>query len=190
MKYDLNKKQTKFAVRVLSDLSTELIRTLTKKPFEHITVNEICEATSYPRATFYNYFSDLDDLLEYCFSIMIKNMDLGETEALIGKERNKLFFNRVYDYLNEHRENTMKMLEHNSLNGEFIGKLYIFAKKHIYKFFFEGRNLYNSQIQSDIIAEHFTNTYQLIIKRCFYGDDILSKEQAIQALDYLLGNLG
>ncbi|ETJ34337.1 hypothetical protein Q604_UNBC11238G0001, partial [human gut metagenome] len=31
------------------------------------TINELCEKANYPRATFYNYFDDINDLLNYCW---------------------------------------------------------------------------------------------------------------------------
>ena len=54
MKYDLNKKMTRFAQRALEDFSRVLFEALMKKSIERITVGELCEKANYPRATFYN----------------------------------------------------------------------------------------------------------------------------------------
>ena len=59
MKYDLTKKTNRFAERTLKDFSETLFSLVEKKKFEDITVNELCNACNYPRATFYNYFQDI-----------------------------------------------------------------------------------------------------------------------------------
>ena len=49
MKYDLNKKMTRFAQRALEDFSRVLFEALMKKSIERITVGELCEKANYPR---------------------------------------------------------------------------------------------------------------------------------------------
>ena len=65
MKHDLTGRQSitvKRTVKLLTDTLTELLE---KEPFEKITVMDICEKSMIPRATFYNYFEDKYDLLNY-----------------------------------------------------------------------------------------------------------------------------
>ena len=56
MKYDLTKPLTRGAKRTLDAFRREMFSLLSEKPFEEITVGELCENAQYPRATFYNYF--------------------------------------------------------------------------------------------------------------------------------------
>ena len=67
MKYDIRQKPSKFAERVLADFSSTLFSLLQGKTLKSITVNELCEQARYPRATFYNYFDDIYDLLSYAW---------------------------------------------------------------------------------------------------------------------------
>ena len=67
MKYDLSKKQTQGARRTLRAFSNALVALLEQKPFESIQVNELCQACMIPKSTFYNYFDDKYDLLNYLF---------------------------------------------------------------------------------------------------------------------------
>ena len=67
IKLDLNRKLSRGANRTLKIFSDTLFKLLTEKAFENITVNEICEKASIPRATFYNYFDDKYDLMSYCW---------------------------------------------------------------------------------------------------------------------------
>lgn len=189
MKYDLNKKPTKFAVRVLKDLSDELFNVLTRKSFESVTVNEICEATNYPRATFYNYFNDINDLLDYCFYLMQKDMNVFPESELIGSEKVEVLVTRVYDYLDSKRERIELFLEHNTMDGLFVAKLHRYASKVICTIVAHDNDAKRTSIQTEIIAEHVANTCQLIFKRCFNKGAKLTKEQAIDAIRYLIGNL-
>ena len=65
MKYDVSKKPTRGAQRTLDAFSRSLLALLAEQPFEQVTVNELCQRAGYPRATFYNYFDDKYDLLDY-----------------------------------------------------------------------------------------------------------------------------
>ena len=77
MKYDLTKKLTIGASRTLYSLQQAMLFMLSKKSFEEIAVGELCEKAMLPRATFYNYFDDKYDLLEYCFMTVRDRLDNG-----------------------------------------------------------------------------------------------------------------
>lgn len=56
--------------------SSRLFKLLTEKPFEKITLKELCDTAMIPRSTFYRYFEDKYDLLGYCLQNFFENMDL------------------------------------------------------------------------------------------------------------------
>ena len=58
MKLDARKRKTMAARRTLKILTLALTQLLQVKPFEKISVIDICEKALVPRATFYNYFDD------------------------------------------------------------------------------------------------------------------------------------
>ena len=78
MKYDLSKPITRGAKRTLDALSGAMFLLLSEKSFEEITVGELCEQAQYPRATFYNYFDDKYDLLNYCWLSLAEKIGLSE----------------------------------------------------------------------------------------------------------------
>ena len=82
MKYDLNKKQSLGAKRTLDTFSKTLFLLLTKKAFEKINVNEICSTASIPRATFYNYFEDKYDLMNYCWYTLTLEIHLEDYKEI------------------------------------------------------------------------------------------------------------
>ena len=67
MKIDPNQKLTIGARRTLLQLQKELERMLAEKDFSDIQVTELCERTMIPKSTFYHYFEDKFDLLNYLF---------------------------------------------------------------------------------------------------------------------------
>lgn len=67
MKFDAAKKMTLGVKRTLKEIESAFLKLLEKKSFDTIQVQEICELSMIPRATFYNYFDDKFDLLGWCF---------------------------------------------------------------------------------------------------------------------------
>ena len=61
----MNNKEDARIVKTKSSLLTAFKELLTKKSFEDITVNEICERANVRRATFYKHFSDKYEFLKY-----------------------------------------------------------------------------------------------------------------------------
>ena len=93
----LNK--TRFAKRALEDFSRTMIELLSKKPFENIMVSEICEISNYPRATFYNYFEDKYDLLNYCWDCFGEKIDFqNDYDYMDTDEKMYDLFNSLYDF--------------------------------------------------------------------------------------------
>ncbi|MDO4563279.1 MAG: TetR/AcrR family transcriptional regulator C-terminal domain-containing protein [Clostridia bacterium] len=59
-------------------LTESLLKLMKKKPFEKITVKDICEDALVHRTTFYTHFQDKYDLLHYCMSEFTKSFDTND----------------------------------------------------------------------------------------------------------------
>lgn len=67
MKLNDKRRKSLTAKRTIKIFIESLCSLMMEKPFEKVTVSDICEVAMIPRATFYNYFEDKYDLLEtYC----------------------------------------------------------------------------------------------------------------------------
>lgn len=55
---------------------------LAVKPYESISVLEICNHTKVHRATFYKHFVDKQDFMNFCFSRKMEELDLGGEETI------------------------------------------------------------------------------------------------------------
>ena len=68
------------------ELGEALIRLLQKKPFDKVSVKDICEEAGVNRTTFYNYFDDKDQLLEMTM-IASTEVFIAEFEKFIAEKR-------------------------------------------------------------------------------------------------------
>ena len=48
--------------------SEKMLMLLADMSLEEISVQKMCDICNYPRSTFYNYFDDIYDLMDYCWT--------------------------------------------------------------------------------------------------------------------------
>ena len=183
MKYAWEHKSNKGAERTLLNFGTTLLDLLKEKSFEKITIKEICNKANYPRATFYNYFEDKYDLLEFYFHFLLKNVEFQEYRKndITAYE----VFNKVYDYLNQYKDDIKSILIVNKQDGELVH----YSRSYIRKLILEemkDSHFKNQQIPYEIISEHYANTLELIIKWSFIVDNPITKDEAKKYLKYFL----
>lgn len=164
MKYDITKEPTRGAKRTLNDFKNMMFMLLSEKAFEEITVGELCRRANYPRATFYNYFDDKFDLLNYCWLSLTEEIHLEDYHLLPHDETLYIFFDRIYDF---------------SKNNESI----------IRSIFRTCPDAEKSIVPKEILADHYSNTLMLIWQWCTLKNQEYTKKQALQYLEYLVGKL-
>ena len=99
-KTDLRIIKTRLALR---NALTELLE---KKPFEEISVNELCETAMIRRATFYKYFSDKYDYFNFYISEIAKLSKSAISNEVLISNPLEYTEKRLYDYLNFMRSHT------------------------------------------------------------------------------------
>ena len=115
-------------------LKAALFRELEAAPFERITLTDICSRSMIPRSTFYRYFEDKYDLLQYCLLSLVNELGLTkEVLSLKDAESMKQFLQILIRHLNENMDCYRKIYEANK-DGELMGilrngLLLIFTKK-------------------------------------------------------------
>ena len=108
----MNKSESKY-FNTATKMDLALISLLKKKPFEYITVSEICEVAGVNRSTFYLHYETISDLLNETVKYLINDFrSCFPTDAidLVGCDPNELIF--VCDkyltpyliYIKNHRE--------------------------------------------------------------------------------------
>lgn len=90
-------------------LSEALKKLMKQKPFDKISVTDICEEAMVHRTTFYTHFSDKFDLLQFCMNELESPFD----EMLLDEESDE-GYKRYYMNVAE------KILGHVEENGDFF----------------------------------------------------------------------
>ena len=189
MKIDENKKKNKFTQRTLEAFVTTLLNLLQEKNFDAITIGELCDRCNYPRSTFYNYFEDIYDLMEYCWEHIGMEMKLNLYKDIPYDERTITLFQRSYEYMDSQRTVIDKILIHNDVDGKMVQLLARFIRKRIYEMIIECPCTENYQVPSEMMVQHYSNTIQLILEWCFLRKEKMELRQAENSLEYLLGIL-
>ncbi|MFC0904941.1 TetR/AcrR family transcriptional regulator [Clostridium sp. MT-14] len=189
MKYDLTKKITKGARRTLDAFFNSMLELLSNKSFEEITVNELCQQSNYPRATFYNYFDDKYDLLNYCLYVLAKQIHLEEYKNLDPEESLYIFFDRMYDLITARQDMIQHILKFNSGENLLLSHFQIYMNIQMREIFCQCQCKDRYKIPYEIVAEHYCNTILLILEWSFLKKNSCSKIQAHEYLKYLLRSL-
>ena len=74
------KKRPDITERTKANLITAFCKVLENKKFDKITVKEITDQAGYYRSTFYQYFTDISDLMDYVENIFIE--DIKKTDII------------------------------------------------------------------------------------------------------------
>lgn len=190
MKYDLSKKPTKGAQRNLAAFSSTLLELIAEKDFDGINVNEICERSNYPRATFYNYFDDKFDLLNYVWYMLAKEIKLDEFQNIHPDNLIPIYFDRTYDLFIKEEDFLDRIKKYNGYNGTLIQSLILYLKNVIREILLDciikNPMAIEEKIPPELLADHFTNTIMLILDWIFLKKQKTTKEEAHQYLNYLL----
>lgn len=186
MKYDMTKKPTKGAERTLDALSRIMFDLLSRESFEKISVNELCQYSNYPRATFYNYFDDKYDLLNYCWITIGKQVHLEEYAQFDPEETLYIYFDRAYEFMASYIEMFQRILEFNPMDSFLVNHFRGFINNQMREIFqhcpCEGR----FKIPYEIVADHYSNTLLLVLEWSFLRGSICTKAKAHEYLQYLL----
>ncbi len=185
MKYDLNKIQTKGAKRTLEAFRKEMFDTLCEKSFEEITVGKLCKQAQYPRATFYNYFEDKYDLLNYCWLFLCEQIQLGEYQHAKENEMLYLYFDRIYDFTKEQINYIQKIRFHNPVNAYLFASLRNFLNDQMRLIFKDCPDANQKTIPNELLADHYSNTLFLVWQYTLRNPDC-TKGQAHEYLKLLI----
>ncbi len=165
MKVELSARTGRFARRALSDFSEKMILLLTDMPLEEISVRKICDICNYPRSTFYNYFDDIYDLMDYCWIVIVKDMKLDQYMNIPAEDRTKEIFLMLYDYLDGYRPQIHKILSKNSLNGRCMSSLRLFMREQIKDIISRCPYTKDFPLREDVMADYYTVTIEMLLEK-------------------------
>ena len=187
MKADDKRISTRTGRRIVTGLTDAMFALASEQAFERIRVNTICERADYPRATFYNYFSDKYDLLNHCWI----RMEQGFAPADYMQAGNGFhaLFDHIADLFEQHIDLMHAVLRHDGIEGELMHSLVTYLTARMRQTFRDNGcyHLHGSvDMPQDMMADFCSNTMLLIIRWTFLGASPISHEQAHQLIDDLI----
>ena len=189
MKINLSDKTSRFAKRTLADFSEKMMVMLEDMSLEEISVQKICGVCNYPRSTFYNYFDDIYDLMDYCWIAIMKDMDIEKYLNVQGEQNTEQIFSLLYEYLDRYRPQIYRILLKNSLEGRCMASLRAFMKKQIRQIISMCPGTRDFPVREDVMVDYYAVTLEMLLEKCFLAKEQLSKEEALQAVGFLLGSV-
>ena len=178
---------TRGAKRTLETLSGQMLAFLAERPFEEITVGQLCEAAQYPRATFYNYFDDKYDLLNYCWLSLAEKIGLSEYHHAAENEMLYVYFDRIFDFTRENAEAIRQVLSNNGELGYMLSSLRNFLGAQMRRIFRDCPEAEKKEIPNELLADHYSSTLFLVWQWITLREGGCSKERAHGYLRLLIG---
>ena len=170
MKINLSDKTSRFAKRTLAEFSERMIIMLTDMPLEEISVQKICDICNYPRSTFYNYFDDIYDLMDYCWIAIMKDMDIEKYLNIQGEQNTEQIFSLLYEYLDQYRLQIHRILLKNGLEGRRMASLRAFMKKQIGQIISMCPGTKDFPVREDVMVDYYAVTIEMLLEMLFYKE--------------------
>jgi len=169
-------------------LQESLLRLMSEKDMQHISVSELCDAAEINRSTFYNHYGCPADVLAE-----IERGVVADLEQIWQKEsarKNWPLNKRVEDlctYLQEHKS-MMKLLFRDSDPNSGFAALLLNAA-HVHAIYEKELSYAKSQESKQLIITFLTNgTYQMV--RQWLLEDIPKTPREMGELAYLVATQG
>lgn len=187
MKYDLTKKLTIGASRTLISLQKAMLTLLSEKSFEEIAVQELCEKSMLPRATFYNYFDDKYDLLDYYLLTIHKQIEIGCQDVEGCQERLKVLMENCIDFFDQNIEIIQNILKNNHPDQYFINQIRFYLITNMVNAFNSCPNPYPYKVPKEMEARLYSEAVLIILEWKYLDKKECSKEQAKEYLQLMVG---
>ena len=190
MKKNLNAKLSRGTMRTLDAFSGAMIDLLRTKPLTSISINELCEHSSYPRATFYNYFDDRDDLLVYCWTALSGESRIGDLEEVDPDRRVDLALDMMADMLEAKAALLKEILKHNPANGPLFASMRSFITERSRDLMRTCVDRDRHSLPAELVADHYANTLMLVLDWSYLRGHTLTRGELRSYAHALLENGG
>ncbi|MGL5899464.1 MAG: TetR/AcrR family transcriptional regulator [Lactobacillaceae bacterium] len=188
MKYTSAKGHSVGVKRTLMAFEDAMFNLLGKQTFEKVTVSEICAQAMYPRATFYNYFDDKYDLLEYCWNSISQNIHLDQINSKHMKLSLFEVFDQVYDLFSSYQDLLLKIIKHNPLNSRLVQNFINHFSKILEKVLNNTIDKQKNIVPIELLAQQYSNSAVIILKWIFLEGHQTTLNQAHIYLTVLVGD--
>lgn len=186
MKYDTTKKATIGAKRTLTAIQNALIKLLEKKSFDTIQVQEICEESMIPRATFYNYFDDKFDLLYWCFSCLEKSV-YPEIDTVMDHSINiDEIITNLFDLADQYRPVLDRILKTNPTDGGLYKEFSSYFLSGSMRIMKSCTLTPELKVPADMIAKMYAYAFLTVFEWAYIDKHKASREELLKYLHVLI----
>ena len=189
MKYDLTKKLTIGASRTLLSLQQAMLSELCEKAFEEIAVGELCEKAMLPRATFYNYFDDKYDLLDYCFTTVRDRLDSDGQDAGSCMKRMKTLMENCFDFLDQNSETVGAILKNNPPNLYLINQIRFYLLSNMSAAFKRNPDSHRFKVPQEMAANLYSQAILILLEWKYLDKKECTKAQAKEYLEQMVSGI-
>ncbi|GAF36903.1 predicted transcriptional regulator [Lentilactobacillus farraginis DSM 18382 = JCM 14108] len=97
-----------------------------------------------------------------------------------------VYFDRLYEIFEKNQELLNNILKNNAFSGTLVTSFINYLKNIMQKIFYESLNYSKSEIPTQLMADHCSETVLLILEWIFLKQKPTTKEQAHKYLETLL----
>ena len=119
----------------------------------------------------------------------MKDMDIEKHLNVQGEQSTEQIFSLLYGYLDQYRLQISRILLKNSLDGRCMASLRTFMKKQIRQVISKCPGTKDFPLPEAVIVDYYAATIEMLLEKCFFSKEQLSKEEALQAVRLLLGSV-
>lgn len=168
----MNDTSTSLSVERTNTLLRNALMTLMmKKPFDKITLTDICRLAMISRSTFYRHFEDKYALLYYCFDKFRQDAGISlDIRITRDREGTKQFFITLFRYLDLQKPVYKKLIASN-LRGSAVECLQTYLEKRITENIIE---IFGNQLPNGLPVDMFAKIVASIILsagQCYLESD-------------------
>lgn len=154
-----------------------------KKPIEKISIRELTDTAGYNRTTFYNYFSDIYDVLDYIENSSIRYVKKNIIIDMKKENPSKQFINTFLN-IYENWESYIKVLLSNQNSAHFTDRL----KKELFNSCMDAFNLPKNNIRAEYILDFYLSAIISVISRWIKNQSEMSSLEMANLLEDMLKN--
>lgn len=187
MKIDVTQHLTLGAKRTLKAFRVALFEALSEKEFDKITVNDICKKSEYPRATFYNYFDDKYDLLQYFWSYIGKDILSKISDDSDDEEGITSIFNLLLDFFNRHQNLVKNITKNNGVDSNLWHSMSGYLRQEANNLVYDYCET-NTQIEvpAKLLARFYSDLIIAVLEWCLFEQPDIDTKTADKYLVSLL----
>lgn len=172
-------------IELTKDLLCEsFIELMEKHPFDKITIRMITDGAGVIRPTFYNYYQDKIELLQYIMEDRLFSSMRILVETGMGKEAFKMLFLKIEDNSKFYR-NAFKIKEYDYFKEVFVDNL-----KQLILLFFDKMNTHDTKDMSiDRVSKYYALGITTIIHDWMINTEYeLSGEELFKSYEFVITN--